>query len=200
MGTGADAAILSIGAVSFDINTGEIGSTFHVKVSLESCVRAGLKMDVSTVLWWLKQNDDARRAVSDGVGMELKEALEQLERFIKPGVNVWANSPRFDLGILQTAYRLFDKNIPWDFRKERDVRTLVSYDTETAKSIAFDGTLHNPVHDCIHQIRVCVAIHGPLKLTLLTKWIPVFSWPGGQRFYSCPPGKIVWRSCARSAL
>ena len=170
MGNGSDSAIVSIAAVEFDINTGEMGGSFYSKVSLESCVRAGLKMYPSTVLWWMKQSEEARAEISSGGGMELDEMLAQLAEFMNPSsrtiknnVNVWANSPRFDLGILQTAYGLFNRPIPWDFRNERDVRTLASYDPASKNSVAFEGTPHNPLHDCIHQIRYCRLIHGPLN-------------------------------------
>lgn len=60
MGQGPDAAIVAIGAVSFDLEAGKLGSEFYTVVDLTSSVEAGGKMDPSTVLWWLQQSEQAR--------------------------------------------------------------------------------------------------------------------------------------------
>jgi hypothetical protein len=39
---------------------------------------------------------------------------------------VWANSPTFDLSILHFAYQAKGVECPWNFRQERDVRTLAA--------------------------------------------------------------------------
>ena len=61
------------------------------------------------------------------------EVLTDFTGFCSYDYEIWGNSPRFDLGILQDAYRALNMKIPWDFRKERDVRTLVSFIPEIKK-------------------------------------------------------------------
>ena len=50
------------------------------------------------------------------------------------------------------------ETLPWYFRNERDVRTLVSFDPAVKFEIPFTGTIHNPIDDCIHQINYCSKI------------------------------------------
>ena len=60
-----DAAIIAIGAVHFDLETSAIQSRFYTVVDLESSVDSGGIMDASTVLWWLQQNEEARKALTE---------------------------------------------------------------------------------------------------------------------------------------
>ena len=160
MGEGSDAAIVSIAAVEFNIETGECGRELSLKVSLQSGVSKGMVMDPSTVLWWMRQSDEARAKITDNDGLDLVTALNTLSHFIEDSsrrapINVWANSPRFDLGILQTAYKKIGCKIPWNFRRERDLRTLESFAPQIRAHTLFEGTPHDPLDDCKHQIKYC---------------------------------------------
>ncbi len=61
MGNGPDAAIIAVGACKFD--TIAVLDTYYCVVDLTSSLNAGLKVDGDTILWWLKQSDDARKAI-----------------------------------------------------------------------------------------------------------------------------------------
>ena len=61
MGNESFSSIVSIGAVEFDINTGKTGKGFYTNVDLQSCINLGLIINASTVMWWLKQNEQARK-------------------------------------------------------------------------------------------------------------------------------------------
>lgn len=157
MGNGSCSSIVSIGAVEFDINTGKTGKTFYLGVDLQSCLDAGLKVDASTVYWWLGQSDEARAAICKK-GASLSSALISFSAFCDKTKNIWGNSARFDMGILSDAYRVIGLGLPWDFRNERDVRTLVAFAPEIKKKAVFKGTEHNPIDDCKFQIQYCSKI------------------------------------------
>lgn len=55
MGNGPYAPVISIGAVFFDLKTGETGEDFSVNISLESSMRYRARPDASTILWWMEQ-------------------------------------------------------------------------------------------------------------------------------------------------
>ena len=165
MSTAPTAAIASIGACRFAIGgdgIGDwIGDTFHMHVSLANCQRHGLTIDASTVLWWIKQGDDAKAALLGGQqdAAPLVTALEALANFIdatddggpeKP--TIWANGASFDLPILANAYRTVGMPLPWKFWEERDLRTLkgLSPDLRIERS----GTHHNALDDALHQARL----------------------------------------------
>lgn len=167
MGNISYSAILSIGAIEFDINTGKTGREFHRYVDLQDCLDEGLVVNGDTILWWLWQSDEARAQFSqkETEHLPLSIALKQFTDFcfVNPGQYFWGNSARFDLGLLQNAYnKQPDPAIPWDFRKERDVRTLVALAPEVYteyKMVKREGqVLHNALSDCRDQIGYCSAI------------------------------------------
>ena len=56
-------AILSIGAVYFELETGRLGDEFYLNVDPASCTRAGLTIDGETLGWWMQQEAAAWAAV-----------------------------------------------------------------------------------------------------------------------------------------
>ena len=99
--------------------------------------------------------------------LPLAKVLQDFECFIKwfdySSLQVWGNSARFDLGILENAYSKFNVNIPWNHWNERDVRTLVAFAPEIKKNMVFEGVKHNPIDDCKHQIKYCCEIFKKLN-------------------------------------
>lgn len=157
MGNKSNAALISIGAVEFDINTGELGRQFYKRIDLQSAIDAGLIINGSTVYWWLQQNEKARMEVCKG-GEDIMTVLYEFSVFLKSlgEVEVWGNGLRFDVGLLEDAYvKAHYHEMPWNFRKERDVRTLVAFAPEIKDNYPVIGIEHNPVDDCIHQIGYC---------------------------------------------
>ncbi|WP_252358712.1 3'-5' exonuclease [Escherichia coli] len=75
-------AIASIGAVFFDPETGEMGEQFYQRVSLGSCVGHGLTMGSETVLWWMRQDAEARSELLNDDCLDLPLTLANLEAFI----------------------------------------------------------------------------------------------------------------------
>lgn len=164
MGNQSFSAIVSIGALEFDLSTGETGKEFYCKIDLQSCIDNGLIMNASTVLWWLRQNKAARLELTGSEGLTLEQGLKQFSDFIgDKDPFIWGNSARFDLGILQNAYNVLNKAIPWDFRKERCLRTLVSFNEEIKQNWDYKGTAHNALSDCYNQVGYASKIYKKLK-------------------------------------
>lgn len=163
MAKGSYAAILSIAAVEFDICTGQTGNTFYVNVDLQSCIDAGLKTDPETVQWWAEQSPEAIQALEEHKE-PLTVALQMFKKFIgKNSYQIWGNSARFDLGILENAFETVGIAKPWSYYNERCVRTLVSFAPEIKENMPFTGTKHNAIDDCLHQIKYCTAIWNHVK-------------------------------------
>jgi len=158
------AAILCIAAIEFDITTGKTGKTFYQTISLQSSMDSGLLVDPDTIEWWMTQTDQSKSDVFKDT-KPLRETLNKFSEFVIQGdYQIWGNSARFDLGILQNAYdKLFIK-IPWDFRKERCLRTLVSFNPEIKETHTYVGIRHNALYDCYNQIsygsRIWMILNG----------------------------------------
>jgi len=161
LGNKSNAALLSIGAVEFNMKTGKTGREFYKVIDLQSCLDVGLTINGSTFYWWLQQNQLARDAVSKDKKLQLQVVLHMFSAWMKDciqGIEIWGNGARFDIGILEDAYVACGlQEMPWDFRSERDVRTLVSFAPNIKTKFPFEGTQHNPIDDCKYQIKYCNA-------------------------------------------
>jgi DNA polymerase III epsilon subunit-like protein len=151
LGRDPGAAVLSIGAVRFDL--GGVGETFHRSISLESCQEAGLSIEAATLEWWLDQ-DDAAQTVLTG-GEDLAEVLAAFKAWYGDADEVWANSPAFDCTILEAAGEAVGIEMPWAFYEERDFRTLK--ELPGAADVEQSGTDHDALADAVHQAEVASA-------------------------------------------
>ncbi|MFP4218806.1 MAG: 3'-5' exonuclease, partial [Salinarchaeum sp.] len=148
LGIEPGAAVLSIGAVTFD--TDGIGAQFHRSIDLQSCQDAGLAIDAETLQWWLDQDGDARAVLTGGD--PLADVLAAFTEFVPEDAEVWANGPQFDCEHLEAAYAAVDMDAPWTFRDERDVRTVRAL--PVAPDVEQDGTEHDALDDAVYQARI----------------------------------------------
>ncbi|HDD9586904.1 TPA: 3'-5' exoribonuclease [Escherichia coli] len=165
MGKKSNAPIVVIGAVFFDPQTGEIGPTFYIVISLVDAMDTGAVPDGSTIEWWLAQSSEARSAILvDQV--KLVDALIQFREFIneysdEEFVQVWGNGATFDNTILRTSYERLNIPCPWRYYNDRDVRTIVElgktigFDARTV--ILFEGVRHHALDDARHQAKYVTA-------------------------------------------
>ncbi len=105
MGKNPDAPIISIGAIFFDPQTGDMGPEFSKTIDLET---AGGVIDRDTIKWWLKQSREAQSAIMTDE-IPLDDALLQLREFIDENsgeffIQVWGNGANFDNTILRRSY------------------------------------------------------------------------------------------------
>ncbi|MCD3715685.1 3'-5' exoribonuclease, partial [Escherichia coli] len=125
MGKNPDAPIISIGAIFFDPQTGDMGPEFSKTIDLET---AGGVIDRDTIKWWLKQSREAQSAIMTDE-IPLDDALLQLREFIDENsgeffVQVWGNGANFDNTILRRSYERQGIPCPWRYYNDRDVRTI----------------------------------------------------------------------------
>ncbi len=157
MGLPPNGALVTIGAVFFDLTTEKLGPTFYRKIHLATAVRDGGVMDPSTVLWWLRQPDAARQELCYG-GEDIRLVLQDFSAWIKEtcrheDVRPWGNSNSFDLSIVGGACKRAEIATPWYWTNERDFRTTrnqypkVEYDP----SKKGDGA-HNALADAVFQV------------------------------------------------
>lgn len=129
MGIRHDAPIVSIGAVTFDMQNLTLGERFYAVISLESSVDLGSVIDPATVMWWMGQSDDARKALlrkGEHVCDVLQSFSAWLDRNCVPlkSRRVWACGPDFDCVLLSEHFRKAGMDTPWMFWNQRCYRTL----------------------------------------------------------------------------
>lgn len=156
-------ALMSIGACFFDLHTQTIGPTFNRTIHLASSVKHGGTMDASTVLWWLRQDPKAQKAVAYG-GEPLDLELGDFSKWIAEhcrheDVRPWGNGASFDLTIVGGAYKRLDMTTPWHFTNERDFRTVRCQNPQVEYDPSKKGDeAHNALADAIFQCEHLFAI------------------------------------------
>jgi hypothetical protein len=169
MGTSADAPILSIGAVEFDILTGETKSEYYRHVDFISAFH-NRQPDPDTMRWWLTQSDEARQAlVDESDTVDIVTALKDLQQWVLSvieldtvnvnndkfkRVEMWANDPDFDLTILASAFKQYHIAIPWPFWSGRSCRTVCAMLDGIYRRSNYprEGTHHNALDDTKYQV------------------------------------------------
>jgi hypothetical protein len=158
LGTGADAVIVSIGACTFGIDEHHL---FYSNVDAQSCVDAGLRMDAGTVLWWMRQSDEARKALYEpsAPAAKLRNVLEEFAEWYTNTVQggaLWGNGATFDNVILRNAFSAVGLAAPWKYTDDRCFRTLrAMYPSVEVPPIK--GVAHHALDDAIWQAKYAEA-------------------------------------------
>lgn len=172
------ALVLSIGAVAFNLATGEIRRELYVELDTRAQMRCKRHISVDTVRWWVKQaieNPGAAELFSDANKVDDQHALHLMDKFIceteadEGGLNnIWALGPQFDMVALSTMYDDFGLIVPWRYNQIRDARTIRQLFREMGETLGpietkFDGTRHNALADARYQTAELVEMVKRIK-------------------------------------
>lgn len=152
MGTGGNTAIVSLGAVILESDDGQIEKTFHCNISLESSLKAGLKVTADTIMWWLKQNEDARDALIYPKPCDLAIVLDEFSTFFTSNGCDYlvGNGSSFDNAILSDAYKALDISQCWHYASDRCLRTYMEASGYPERPKR-EGTYHSALDDAMYQ-------------------------------------------------
>ena len=146
LGLERGAAIISIGACRFSPRIGWERDEFYTEISIESNQAHGLHVDPETMEWWEQQ--DADLAPLDG-DADLDVALEDFRAWLGEPDELWANSPKFDMSMLEAGYEAIGSDVPWAYYQLRDVRTVRNL--PGAVELQMHGDEHHALDDARHQ-------------------------------------------------
>jgi hypothetical protein len=152
LGTAPRGVLLSFGALKFNIETRSINldDGIHVNIFPHTAAEIGMEISGQTVMWWLKQSEEARAALFDPRPQHIKTALRTLKNWFPDGAEVWAHD--FDFQILSSAFTMAGIKKPWHYRDQRDLRTLYKLAGGRPDMRSFGGTVHNPTQDAYRQV------------------------------------------------
>ena len=140
-------AILSIGWCLFDSEILGSGEVFPV---IEG------NIDGETVMWWLKQSDEARLAQARAPRTKtLTECLESLSVFIKDSdiSTVWCKGASFDFRILHQWFDELGGEPPWHYGQERCLRSF-----KEISQVKKSHVPHSAKHDAIAQAEQVISV------------------------------------------
>lgn len=163
LGTTADAVIMSIGAVKFDLESGKISNeAFYASISVDSNLEYKRRISEDTLLWWLKQ-PAAAQAVFHEEKLHLATAMEDFSDWIGTNdYNMWSNGADFDLPMLAHAYTQLQMAVPWKFWNSNCHRTYKKLPGAKAVKFEASGVKHNALSDAHNQAVQLCAIHKAL--------------------------------------
>jgi len=160
MSTQPNAAIVAIGAVKFGAKG--LSEEFYAKVDLETSVKTGGHIDPKTVMWWMTQSAEARKALS-GDNVSLFTALQEFSKFVgaKKEAKIWGNGASFDNVVLGCAYDSVNLTRPWNFWNDRCYRTMKNMFSNGIEYVEPD-IKHHALEDAkaqaLHLCRIMQAI------------------------------------------
>lgn len=160
MDTKPTAAIIAIGAVSFFDDM--LGAEYYQQINLESAMSFGRTLSADTVIWWLKQSEEARSKFFDNdVAPTLQDILLHFSEWLHLTCpfrerKVWGNGASFDNVILRDSYEAYGIVTPWPWWNDRCYRTVKNAFPEI--KMERTGTHHNALDDAksqaIHLMRM----------------------------------------------
>lgn len=169
LGVNQSAAIVSIGAVKFNVLTGEIGDAYYRCISLDDALLYG-DINAVTLKWWMTQTQEAQSQAFNG-NSKIEETLSEFREWSTDSQTpcpkkFWGNGPTFDISKLEYHYDLLDMAYPWEYNKVRDVRTIVELASEIGMQRPTfkpeDGEAHVAVEDAIFQAKYVSSMYRKL--------------------------------------
>lgn len=147
--TSANSIIISIGAVSFNLD-GTIHDKIHLYVQDND---SNSTISIDTVLWWMGQDEDARLAQINADRHPMPTALGIFAGWVdKQGdlAGMWGNGAAFDNVILRSAYERNGFAAPWPHRIDRCCRTMKQM-FPSVEADTFVGVRHDAMDDARNQ-------------------------------------------------
>lgn len=129
-GTKPGCIVLSISAIKFDPSDTPMNvipeNSFSLAVNFQDSLNEGLKLDPSTVAWWLYQQPQALGQFKDLEIFPVRPALQKFSKwFLENHMRfVWCQGASFDAPILERVYEVCKMSAPWKFYDVRDTRTV----------------------------------------------------------------------------
>lgn len=170
LATSSRAVVTQIGALVFDEKSIS-ERTLLINVDVLPQILSGFHIHEDTVNFWKKQAEENPSFVTTPRAdvMYPEEAFSLLNDYLTPLLasnsynEVWAKSPSFDLGIIETHFKFYGIPTPWTFRQIRDCRTTDAVLKAAGESTDRAEVAHNALHDCIAQARSVMRLYQLTK-------------------------------------
>jgi len=150
--------VLSMAVVTFTQDEGPIDEAEYT-LEIQSQIDRGRTISEDTLInFWMQQCEEAKSRAFTTQRLDTDWALQNMIKTSLIGVPIWANSPSFDLVIIEDLFRNYGiLETPWNYSKSRDVRTLraeANIEPEWQPAVQIEGVRHTPTYDCLWQIEL----------------------------------------------
>ena len=180
MGTAPNTVTLSLGAVAFN-REGIIAKELF-EFDIEEQFHLGREASGSTLKWWMKQDNEARKVFEDNdFKIKVSQFFTGFESLIDMSLGVvkesrgelkpWGNGANFDTVIIEDLYRRHHEKrenaIPWKFWNVWCFRTFnnMTKCKDLVPRKQTQGVKHNALDDAIYQTNCVLAFYNKGKKT-----------------------------------
>lgn len=146
-----------------DFSDGELQMPERMAPSLRDQFRVGRRVGQDVVDWWQRQSGDPFGRIAE---VSVPVVLSWLAAAVEGADEIWAQGPQFDIVMIESLYRDFGREPPWEFGSVRDSRTLLKL---TGVKRVFEAPYterHNAAHDAFAQ---AYAVRRALRLVRLAE-------------------------------
>lgn len=176
LSTKPNALVLAIGACEINFQLNDVGHKFYTSIDHKSYEGSKPDIDADTVMWWMRQSDDARTAIQHkDNSLGIHDALLTLTNWMcdfnhivsgADELHVWGNGADFDNVILSHWLREFSITQPWSFRGNRCFRTVKNLFPDTPDPASDNAIKHHALHDAEWQANKLILINNRHNLGL----------------------------------
>lgn len=179
LGVTANEPLIQLGAIAFDIETGEPVATLVRHIALNEIA----PISASTLKWWLDTDKELLTHLLKSGDTSEEDALRRFSRWVgstaaqfgvdKKQVYLWGNGILFDNYMLREKMKSYGIEYPIYYRNDRDVRTVVDvYEGLTGQSYEKDlkpffwsgVQAHDALDDCRAQVKMVSACYRSLTV------------------------------------
>ena len=168
LSTQEDAAIIQIGCCipEFDrvhVPKG-ISHEIEIGIAYEEALKSEFHKCGDTMLWWEQQDPVVRRQVFSGQDT-YEDAFHQFKYWIEclrvdgADVAIWGNGSDFDNRLLSYSLDSMGLHKVWNFRNNRDLRTLKALFPVEITNVPINETKHTALGDARYEARLIDTIY-----------------------------------------
>lgn len=158
--TSRKAVVLSYAHIVFCPKTGTEFAHHMTTLPIQYQLDYGRTISESTLRFWLDQKPEIlKEQMLHAEDWNIVKLRSVLDYEIDSCDCVWANSPTFDLIILEDLFACYGEKLPAYFRKQRDVRTVRGTLPAMWEVKKTAWTTHSPIADCRSQIEDVVEFY-----------------------------------------
>lgn len=141
--------ITQIAMLGYDLQEDELLDLTHVHyypIEPQQRIIPPRVIHADTLAWWMRQSDDARERFELSTATEFEDlavlarnliaTFKRLTQNGKANYELVARGPQFDIVAIESLLLELGLEVPWDYRKVRDLRTMLAVAGLNEKNIA----------------------------------------------------------------
>lgn len=163
LSTKVNAVVVSVAGIRFNLKNKfseniDDYDTFYMRVDPKTCRQYNCVIDNDTMKWWKKQPIESQKEIFTPKNRHhIKTVLLELSKWFgkNPNTRVFANSPNFDISILDYLYDKCKLKSPWKYWNVRCTRTVYELGGVNMRNVTLQGgdSSHHALYDCLKQIK-----------------------------------------------